>query len=87
MRTLLILLKNIRVYRSIHYSGMVIGGALIAGWVTGLGVSVPVIMTMCLAIILAFQVACVVNDFFDLESDKITNPKRLLVNNKVTSKT
>ncbi len=83
------LLLNIRPYRSIHYSGLVIGGSLMGYWILGAGTgffSLYGIKTVMLAvsIILAFQTACVINDFQDIEGDKITNPERPLINNKLS---
>ncbi len=79
----LILLKNIRPYRSIHYAGLVIGGVFISCWLTGIQLNIWSALSLILAVILSFQAACVMNDFVDQESDKISNPERPLVANKI----
>jgi len=88
MGNLITLFKNFRPYRSVHYSGLVIGGALIACWQSG---QVDYILhyglrtiSLAAAIILAFQSACVLNDFYDVEGDKSTNPARPLSSNSVS---
>ena len=91
MNTLVTLIKNIRPYRSIHYSGLVVGGSLIGYWLLGnntgyfnmYGIPSGI---LAIAIILAFQTACVINDFHDLKGDIITNPERPLVKDKIAPK-
>ncbi len=84
MSIIKILIKNIRPYRTIHYLGLVIGGSLIGYWLLAnnigfiLGYGLPVFV-VALAVVFAFQAACVINDFFDVKGDRITNPKRPLV--------
>ncbi|MFW6134326.1 MAG: UbiA family prenyltransferase [Elusimicrobiota bacterium] len=88
MSNLIKLIKNIRPYRSIHYSGLVIGGSIIGYWLSredGSFLSNYGLETLILVagIIFAFQAACVLNDFFDINGDKITNKNRPLITNKI----
>ncbi|MBI4833352.1 MAG: UbiA family prenyltransferase [Planctomycetes bacterium] len=82
----LALLKNIRLTRCIHFCGLVLGGILL-GYLAErnnlLGVfSNPIdylaCIGLCLAIFFAIQSLIVVNDIFDIESDRISNPNRPL---------
>ncbi len=88
MKNLKVLIKNIRPYRSVHYSGLVIGGTLIACWQLGLRGCIEIyglrIISLAAAIILAFQTACVLNDFYDLDGDRLTNPSRPLSSGSVS---
>ncbi|NLB35657.1 MAG: UbiA family prenyltransferase [Elusimicrobia bacterium] len=88
MKVLKVLIKNIRPFRSMHFSMLLISGALVASWhplLPGLDLTYWIkVIALILSIIFAFQAACVVNDFYDLESDKLTNPSRPLVKNAVS---
>jgi len=80
-RKLSALLKNIRLTRSLHYCFLVLVGLtvyLTANSEADLFIFIRV-MSMLLAIFFAFQFSVVVNDLFDIESDRISNHLRPLV--------
>lgn len=84
MNKLVVLVKNIRPYRSLHYAGLTIGG-MIFGWAfIGGGFNILAAVGLVIAIVLAFQSAVVVNDYFDLEGDRVSNKERPLVKGSLT---
>ena len=82
----LALVKNIRLTRSIHFCGMTLGGILLGYLVEGdnffgaFGNPIDYLAggSLCLSIFFGFQAMVVVNDIFDIESDRISNPGRPL---------
>jgi len=85
-RRCLALVKNIRLTRSIHFSGMTLAGILLGYLVEGknffgvFGNPIDYLAggSLCLSIFFGFQAMVVVNDIFDVESDQISNPGRPL---------
>ncbi len=89
MSHLKVLIKNMRPYRSVHYSGLVLGGAFIACWHPAVKGSFSEylmrIIFLFSGIIFAFQAACVFNDFYDINGDRVSNPDRPLLTGKVSA--
>lgn len=82
----LALVKNIRLTRSIHFCGMTLAGILLGYLVEGYNffgvfgnpIDYLACGALCLSIFFAFQSMVVVNDIFDVDSDRISNPGRPL---------
>lgn len=82
----LALVQNIRLTRSIHFCGMTLAGILLGYLVEGrdffgvFGNPIDYLAcgSLCLSVFFAFQAMVVVNDIFDVESDRISNPNRPL---------
>lgn len=83
----LALLKNIRPYRSLHYCGLTLVGIILGYLMLGNPSSnlflnpmdYIAIAGLCLATFFACQSMAVVNDIFDLQADRLSNPNRPLV--------
>jgi len=85
--------SNLRPFRSIHYVGMTLLGILLGFWIFRNTYPVPfntpvyflAALALLFSIFFAYQSAVVVNDIFDIESDKISNNNRPLVKKKLSS--
>jgi len=75
------LLKNIRPNRCLHYIFLSLIGVIVYfPTVNQMDIFVFIkIISMLLALFFAFQFSIIINDIFDIETDKITNPVRPLI--------
>jgi 4-hydroxybenzoate polyprenyltransferase/tetratricopeptide (TPR) repeat protein len=82
---------NIRPLRSLHYVGMTIFGIALAGAIfasagVGLGGAGDFlgVIAVCAAVFFAFQASVLLNDIFDLETDRVSDPGRPLPSGALT---
>ncbi|MBN1620984.1 MAG: UbiA prenyltransferase family protein [Endomicrobiales bacterium] len=90
-KVLVSLIKNIRIYRVIHYLGLLVGGVFIGYWNLGKNWPYPfqcpfdyiAVFGLAFALFFAFQYAVVSNDIADEGIDKISNPERPLIKGNI----
>ncbi len=85
------LCANVRPLRSLHYVGMAVFGIALAwaifaptGVAFGGAGDLLGVVAACAAVFFAFQASVFLNDIFDLETDRVSDPKRPLPSGALT---